>query len=361
MIFFVGPLPPPLHGFSSINASMLAQLSLLTDVKVFNRAPRLYSGYTRRLTKGLSTFILLASFGYNLLKRKPISIYMGLSGGAGQLVDLAFLIISKLTATPVFIHHHSFAYLNKKGRIAKLFFYFSRNTYHIVLCERMGEKLAENYHIPAGFIANLSNAAFSDDVLARQAEYVMRPIQIGFLSNITEAKGIFDYFDVLEFLHKSGLQVQGRIAGPVDDSIRNKFNQRLAQSEFICHLGAVYEQDKDRFYDSIDVLLFPTRYANEAEPVTIIESFRAGVPVIAASRGCIDALVEHGGGTIVPSGSDFLSVAVKEINRLSDDEKYLALRKKQAKNRFDELKKSNSKQLEIILKCIVNGDSFTTI
>ncbi len=62
----------------------------------------------------------------------------------------------------------------------------------------------------------------------------------------------------------------------------------------------------------------------------------------------------------MPSGADFLSVAVKEINRLSYDENYLALRKNQAKKRFEELKTSNSKQLEIILKCIVNGNSFTT-
>lgn len=361
MIFFVGPLPPPLHGFSSINASMLAQLSSLTDVKVFNRAPRLSSCYTGKLTNGLSIFRSLVSFSYYLLKKKPTSIYMGLSGGAGQLVDLLFLIISKLTATPVFIHHHSFAYLNKKKCIANLFFYFARREHHIVLCEHMGDRLAKNYAISAELIAHLSNAAFSDDVLARQAEYAMRPMQIGFLSNITEAKGIFDYFDVLESLHKSGLQVQGCIAGPVDESIRNKFNQRLAQSHFICHLGAVYDHDKDRFYDSIDVLLFPTRYANEAEPVTIIESFRAGVPVIATSRGCIDALVAHGGGIVVPSDSDFLSIAVKEINRLIDDENHLAIRKTKAKKRFEELKTSNSKKLVNILKCIINGHSFIAI
>lgn len=354
MIFFIGPLPPPLHGFSSINASMLAQLNSITDVKVFNRAPP----HAGKLTLGFSICKLLVNFGYHLLKSKPASIYMGLSGGAGQLIDLAFLIISKLTATPVFIHHHSFAYLNKKCSIASLFFYFARKEHHIVLCEQMGTKLAGNYAIPVELIVHLSNAAFSDDVLARQIEYTKRQIQIGFLSNITETKGIFDYFDVLESLHKAGLQVQGRIAGPVDVSIRNKFTQRLAQSNFICHLGAVYGQDKDEFYDSIDMLLFPTRYANEAEPVTIIEAFRAGVPVIAASRGCIDALVAHDGGIVVPSDADFLSVAVKEISRLIDDNSYLALRKNQAKKRFEELRISNSKQLANLLKCIVNGNSF---
>ena len=359
MIFFIGPLPPPLHGFSSINASMLAQLNLITDVKVFNRAPPLSSGYAGKLMKRLSICKSLVSFGYHLLKKKPASIYMGLSGGAGQLVDLAFLIISKLTATPVFIHHHSFAYLNKKCRIASLFFYFARREHHIVLCEQMGSRLAENYAIPVESITHLSNAAFSDGAESRQEEYTDRSLQIGFLSNITDAKGIFDYFDVLESLHKSGFHIQGRIAGPVDESIKNKFTQRLAQTSFICHLGAVYGQDKDAFYDSIDVLLFPTRYANEAEPVTIIESFRAGVPVIAASRGCIDALVAHGGGIVVPSDADFLSIAVKEISRLIVDKSYLTLCKHKANKRFEELRVSNRKRLANLLTCIVDGNSFT--
>lgn len=358
MIFFIGPLPPPLHGFSAINASMLAQLNLLTDIKVFNRAPPLSSGYASQLIKVLMSCKLLVSFCYHLLKNKPTSIYMGLSGGRGQLVDLAFLVISKLASTPVFIHHHTFAYLNKKSFIANVFFYFARREYHIVLCELMGIKLAENYAISTELITHLSNAAFSDETEVKQDKYKECPFQVGFLSNITEAKGIFDYFDVLESLHKSGLQVQGCIAGPVDVSIKNKFTQRLAQSNFICHLGAVYGQDKDEFYDSIDVLLFPS-HANEAEPVTIIESFRAGVPVIAASRGCIDALVAHGGGIVVPSDADFLSVAVNEISRLIDDKSYLVLRKNQAKKRFEELKTSNSKQLANLLKCIINGNSFT--
>ena len=38
-VVFIGPLPPPVHGFSEINQRMLMQLQNYTSVKVFDLSP----------------------------------------------------------------------------------------------------------------------------------------------------------------------------------------------------------------------------------------------------------------------------------------------------------------------------------
>ena len=76
--------------------------------------------------------------------------------------------------------------------------------------------------------------------------------------------------------------------------------------------GPVYDRRKESFYDSIDVLVFPSRYANEAEPVVVIEALGAGAPV-AAARGCVPSLIDGESGLLLdPSGAD-LSPAVQTI------------------------------------------------
>ena len=55
----------------------------------------------------------------------------------------------------------------------------------------------------------------------------------------------------------------------------------------------------------IDILLLPTRYVNEVEPLVILESLRNGVPVLANSRGCIDCLLPSTLSLVSKSPSTF--------------------------------------------------------
>ncbi len=67
--------------------------------------------------------------------------------------------------------------------------------------------------------------------------------------------------------------------------------------------GALSGADKDRFFEDIDVFLFPTRYVNEAEPLVVIEALAAGVPVVAFGRGCIPHMIPGDAGrVVVPEG-----------------------------------------------------------
>ena len=56
------------------------------------------------------------------LKGRDCSLYLALSGGHGQLFDWPYVMIAKILGSRIFIHHHSFAYLNSPNIINRMFF-----------------------------------------------------------------------------------------------------------------------------------------------------------------------------------------------------------------------------------------------
>jgi glycosyltransferase involved in cell wall biosynthesis len=110
---------------------------------------------------------------------------------------------------------------------------------------------------------------------------------IGFLSNISFAKGIDRYLDLLADLRARGSNVTGLVAGPFDDEkVRDYVERRIKEIGRITYLGPVYGDRKESFFASIDLLVFPTRL-HEAQPLVIFEAQAAGVPVAAPDCGCI--------------------------------------------------------------------------
>src|SRR5450432_1584235 len=126
---FVGPLPPPLNGFSSVCAMMLDVLKSRMPVEVFDRAPNFDApgiGVLRQLIRPMK---FLAS----CVGKQDTTLYLALSGGRGQYVDLLYVLIAKLFRRTIFIHHHSYVYINSPTRLNRLFFALTRNENHIVL------------------------------------------------------------------------------------------------------------------------------------------------------------------------------------------------------------------------------------
>lgn len=83
-------------------------------------------------------------------------------------------------------------------------------------------------------------------------------------------------------------------------------------------MGPVYGADKDRFYQQLDIFLFPTNYANEAEPLVVYEAMRRGVYVIACDRGAISEMLGNGAGSAF-SMDAMVESAVQRIAEFNGD------------------------------------------
>jgi glycosyltransferase involved in cell wall biosynthesis len=319
-IVMVGAYPPPFHGMAAINEAVRRQVvdngavPIVFDISASNldRSISTHFGKFRRVIRGLAGI----SFRRGLNKA---TLYMSISGGWGQLYEVFFLLVARLRGMRRYIHHHSFAYIDHPSRLAGMLTFVSGQTcVHVVLSQSMANRLQEAYPRARRTLV-ISNAAFfGDEWMAHRVD--RRKLNtIGFISNISREKGIFEFLDLAARCESKGLKLKAKIAGPFQD----KATERLVKSEIkklrtVEYLGPRYGEDKERFFQSIDVLVFPTLYANEAEPLTIHEAMSRGVPVIARGRGCIPEIVRAGTGRLVAPGAQFVEKAMNQLEEWAE-------------------------------------------
>ena len=296
---------------------MLTLLAQTSCIQLYDRAPR----SSNPLREGPRQVIKEFIFFWRCLKVRDIALYLALSGGLGQLHDLTYVIIGKMFRLKIFIHHHSFSYLNKPSLLNRLFFAITAHDTHIVLSAGMGEMLSRVYHLNSLNNRILSNAAFYEGVptSTQNVSRNLGEIRIGYLSNITFEKGFVDFFKVLSQLSESGIQFSAKIAGPVSAKASNVFNQLLnSHKSTTIYLGAVYGDAKEQFYREIDIFLFPSKYVNEAQPLVIYEALRSGAHVLSTNRGTIPEMLAGGAGSAFAE-EHFVTSAVERIAHLSSD------------------------------------------
>ncbi|HEX3397905.1 MAG TPA: glycosyltransferase family 4 protein [Steroidobacteraceae bacterium] len=345
---FAGPLPPPVNGFSSVCGMMLDLLKARMPVEVFNRAPR----PTARAIGVLQQLIRPLRYVATCAGKRDTALYLALSGGRGQYIDLIYVLISKLFRRPVYIHHHSYVYINSPSRLNRRFFALVRNENHIVLSPKMGLSLCAVYGLDPRRVCVVSNAAFygGDDASQAQANEAA-PVHLGFLSNITFEKGIVEFFAVLATLTRRGIDYRAHIAGPVAAEARQTFDKLLQSTAHVHYAGPVYGDAKERFYRQLDIFLFPTRYANEAEPLVIYEAMLRGVHVIACDRGAIAEMLCDGAGLVLPHESP-VDAAAAHIEHFSNDRHALFSAKRASMQQAQQMLSSSKSALENLVACM---------
>lgn len=323
ILTFVGPLPPPLNGFSSVSASILKRMrDRGLSVAVSDRSPPENVGPRRLLFVHLQVFL---TYLCNGPKARGTALYLALSGANGQLIDALYLATARLLRKRIFVHHHSYAYIRNPTVVSRAVLRLAHRATHIVLSDGMGDALSSKYRIEERNLRTVSNAAFLPAELPARSSTVrcVKPLQIGFLSNITFEKGFVTFFDVLAQLYAQGVPYVARIAGPVAENARTIFDQRLKLAANVTAVGPVYGDDKETFYRALDILLFPTSYNNEAEPLVVHEALRHGVFVIACDRGAIREILGGRGG-IVLGNAEYVASCVSLLAEVSQEPELLA-------------------------------------
>ena len=334
-VFMVGAFPPPVHGMAAVNEAVRKQLERIgIPIEGINiAAPSLDRSITARVARLPSAFRGMLQFA--MRAHHGETLYMSVSGGFGQLYELLFLLLARLRGMRIFLHHHSFAYVDQRKLLTTLLVSVAGSSAtHIALSDGMAAKLQQTYHQAKRVVA-ISNVA----LLMEEASPPVIPHQklakIGFLGNIAEEKGIFDFLAVAEKMEAIGIPVRAILAGPYQDSeIERLVRERMIRLRSVDYVGPKYGLDKEAFFREIDVLLFPTRYVNEAEPLTIHEAMMHGVPVIAYARGAIGEIVSSVCGLVIDPAQDFVSHAVVQLQVWTESPQSLQQSSKAARERF---------------------------
>ncbi len=305
-ICLVGPQPPPRHGASAVNEAMAGCFrSAGGRVEVVNTAPSsLESAWRVRLGR-------LARYGAALprirrfCREEPAGrVYQSLSGGPGLLFEALVAARVRRAGLGLWLHHHSFRYLDAPYRpMDWLVRAAGPGARHIVLGETMAEKLRARFP-SIGVVLVISNAVFVGEPLPSAADEEGRVgFTVGHLSNLSTAKGLADVIELARLAAAGGLEMRFRIAGPFGSPAEEaRYTPQLRALGNVELVGPVFGGDKDAFYRSVDAVVFPTRYRNEAEPLVVLEALRHGRPVIALGRGCVPDILSEGGLALPPDG-----------------------------------------------------------
>ena len=144
-------------------------------------------------------------------------------------------------------------------------------------------------------------------------------IKLLYLSNLIPSKG---YLDVLEACHilynKQGIPVQCdfcgafiRISGEDDklspEKAEQTFIQKIAEynlENIVKYHGVVQSDRKIKFLEKANVLILPTNYSWEGQPLSIIEALAFGNPVISTHyRGIPEEVIDGYNGYLVEFGN----------------------------------------------------------
>lgn len=113
------------------------------------------------------------------------------------------------------------------------------------------------------------------------------PLRIGYFGRIAPLKGPQDLPLIVNWLQAAGIPAEGQWVGPVAGG-----EQRWAEAMFtaaepqVRYLGVKLGDDLAAWIRSCDLIVIPSRWL-ETGPLTLLEAWDQGTPVIGASRGGI--------------------------------------------------------------------------
>ncbi|KAA3664218.1 MAG: glycosyltransferase [Chloroflexi bacterium] len=285
----------------------------------------------------------LVRFITAVFNASSIYITIGLSKGS-FLRDCFMIWVASLLRRRVVLHVHSGGY----G-----LFYDEQSTWMKQLIRRtlskaqaiivLGELLREQF----SFLTNADDLlvvvpnALPFDLLpvvdnSIRDIYDSEPVRLLYLSNLIEAKGYLDCLEACHILNQRGIPVHLSFCGEfvqhvygsqwnsAEEAKENFFEriQAYGLEEFVDYHGVVLGDEKQKILEQSHVLILPTWYPWEGQPISIIEALAFGLPVISTCfRGIPEQIVDGYNGYLVESKQP-AQIAEKVEHMWKDAEKY---------------------------------------
>jgi glycosyltransferase involved in cell wall biosynthesis len=309
-LLIVGPLPPPLHGESlAINSVVTSEKvqkiynikTINTNRKVVNKAGKFS---LKKILKDI--YLILKVFISTVFVKKEI-FYISISQTKlGLLRDLIMIKIAAYRSNLIVTHLHGNnlgAVIDNMSGASKYFQEKALSKVDIGIV--LGESLKKNYRGYVKDVKVLSNGIPSEFIKDRDFELAMherenrKELRVLYLSNLIEEKGYKILIHSCIKLLLMGYKLKLTLAGDIYDSegfkrIMNIVKDNNLESS-IEYIGLVSGNDKKKLLLDSDIMVLPTTYKIEGQPISIVEGMAAGLPIISTQKGCITDLVKQNG------------------------------------------------------------------
>lgn len=309
-VLFLLHLPPPVHGSSMVGLS-IKQSSLINE-NFQSRYINLLASRNITETGAFSFRKVFHSVAtgfrlmYELIFHRPDFAYFALTvSGASFFRDVIFVLIIRLLGVKLVYHLHNKGVSLFENRQIYRFCYkrvFS-GARVILLSGYLYDDIksfVNPHQVDVCFngvddsAIGLINDIFENRSLKSADNEI---VEILFLSNLIESKGVFDLLAACEILKKKGYLFRCVFIGGEGDVSSSGLLNRIDSSgltKFVTYEGKKYGQDKIRAFSQADIFVFPTFYSYECFPLVLLEAMTFGLPLISTSEGGIRDIVSDG-------------------------------------------------------------------
>lgn len=163
-------------------------------------------------------------------------------------------------------------------------------------------------------------------------------LRIVYLSNLIPSKGAAEFVEMAKRLLADNPDFEFAVAGANSDSaFFDKLNAEILDcqpGDRVTYVGQLDSEAKWRFLHDADILVFPSKYKYEAQPLVLIEAMAVGTAVVAYDIGGVSSVIsDETVGRLVPA--DDFDQLVEAVRSLAGDSQLRQSVCKAARARFD--------------------------
>jgi glycosyltransferase involved in cell wall biosynthesis len=239
--------------------------------------------------------ILFQILGALLVFRPHLCCMAPTAKGIGFYKDFPIILLFRLFRRKTVLHFHNkgVRQYQDKWLDDKLYRFVFHRSKVILLSNRLYDDVKKYVRLKDIFIC--PNGIPALHVKCRKK--TDSTVYLLFLSNMMEAKGVFDLLEACRILNERGLNFKCDFAGKWADISEEEFNHVVKEKDItdkIFAYGAKYGQEKELFFEKADIFIFPTYYKNECFPLVLLEAMQYGLPVLSTNEGGIPDIVDDG-------------------------------------------------------------------
>lgn len=289
-----GPMPPNVGGMATVLFDLgESKLAEKVELSFFNTAKTTREG--RSLFEALSSKFHLWADWIKLLSAKPRTIaHIHTCSGFTFFLDGVLICLARLCSASVIVHVHGGMFdqfldgLN--GILSALVRWLFRRCDVIIVLSGSWQQALEKRIGKQYFFVLANGVPILDNRVVKPA--AGNTVNLLFLGNLTENKGIFDLIDVMRNLDNVVLHVVG---GEGETGIFDKINNRIKQFQINDKIklhGIQRGPDKQRLLQNADIFVLPSHA--EGLPVSMLEAMANGLPIVASTVGAIPTVITDG-------------------------------------------------------------------
>jgi glycosyltransferase involved in cell wall biosynthesis len=333
-IWLVSNLAPPVHGVSMFNAALLEELERRGEpVRVFRiGSSRARSIGRFSIVKALRDGGLIARFlAASLWRRlrgggRAVLYFTPSQGGPAVFRDAVVATIGRACFDRVIGHVHGCSWLGRyrEGGLAARAMRHALASCDQVIC--LGDRFTRAMRTATGIdcVSVDNGAPATRGGKARSWPSNGAPLTLLYLGSFILSKGLWAAAEAAVLLHGRGRSVRLQCAGSWrKEAERVGFERHFREAMkrgVIQFLGPVDELGRAKALLEANILVLPTRYPHEGQPLVLIEAMSAGVVPITTDQGGIPDLMSFAGAErLVASSHDSGHGVARTVEALANE------------------------------------------